>query len=137
MRLKGHVALVTGSGQGIGREIAVRLAHEGANVIIKGLHDDADSAETLELVRAEGADGCVLAGDASGVRDVRRVVAEGISRMGRIDVLVNNASISSCVPLLDVSQDGYDAAIESHLESALIVDGELPPDDRAGQRGSE
>ena len=58
MRLQDKVALVTGSGQGIGRGIAVRLAEEGAKVVVEDLRDDADSRETLRLVETAGGEGC-------------------------------------------------------------------------------
>lgn len=121
MRLSGQVALVTGSGQGIGREISVRFAREGAKVIIEDLHADDDSEHTLELVRAEGAEGCVLAGDVSDVADIRRVVAEGVSRMGQIDVLVNNAGISRFAPFLDVTEEDYDAVLDVNLKGAFFA----------------
>src|SRR5688500_14981731 len=102
MRLRDKVVLVTGAGQGIGRGIALRCAEEGARVIIADLLDDADSRHTLALVEKAGGEGCVLAADVASVDAVRGLVAEGANRMGRIDVLVNNAGIELFAPFAEV-----------------------------------
>ncbi|WP_330970762.1 SDR family NAD(P)-dependent oxidoreductase, partial [Lysobacter sp. A3-1-A15] len=104
MRLKNKVVLVTGSGQGIGRGIAVRFAREGARVIVEDLHDDADSRQTLAMVREAGGEGCVLAGDIGNVEAVRQMVAEGVRLMGRIDILVNNAGVERYAAFCDVTE---------------------------------
>ncbi|MGY8818346.1 MAG: SDR family NAD(P)-dependent oxidoreductase, partial [Pseudomonadales bacterium] len=63
MKLQNKVALVTGSTQGIGRGIAIRLAKEGADLVINGRHDDDQARETLEQVRAQGHRVCFIAAD--------------------------------------------------------------------------
>jgi glucose 1-dehydrogenase len=107
-RLQGKAALVTGAGQGIGRGIAVRLAQEGARVAIADLRDDASSQQTLTEVRDAGSEGCVLAADVAEVEAVRRLVGEADERLGRLDVLVNNAGIEHRAAFLDVAEADYD-----------------------------
>lgn len=121
MRLKDKVVLVTGAGQGIGRGIALRCAEEGARVIIADLLDDADSRHTLALVEEAGGEGCVMAADVASVDAVRRLVAEGASRMGRIDVLVNNAGIELCAPFADVAEADYDRVLDVNLKGAFFT----------------
>jgi glucose 1-dehydrogenase len=121
MRLQGKVALVTGSGQGIGRGIAVRLAEEGATVVVEDLREDADSRQTLELVRAAGADGCVLAGDMGRVEDARRVVDASLERFGTLDILVNNAGISRFAPFLEATEADYDAVLNVNLKGPYFA----------------
>jgi glucose 1-dehydrogenase len=121
MRLKDKVALVTGSGQGIGRAIAVAYAREGARVIVEDLFDDADSQQTLALVREAGSDGCVLAGDVGRVADVQRVIEEGVRRMGHIDILVNNAGIERFAPFLEATEDDYDLVLNVNLKGPFFL----------------
>jgi glucose 1-dehydrogenase len=121
MRLKDKVVLVTGAGQGIGRGISLRCAEEGARVIIADLLDDADSRHTLALVEEAGGEGCVMAADVASVDAVRGLVAEGASRMGRIDVLVNNAGIELCAPFADVAEADYDRVLDVNLKGAFFT----------------
>jgi len=121
MRLRDKVALVTGSGQGIGRGIAVRFAREGARVVVEDLHDDADSQRTLALVREAGSDGCVLAGDMGDVEAVRAMVAEGVRRMGRIDILVNNAGVERFAPFAEATEADYDLVLDVNLKGAFFA----------------
>jgi len=121
MRLKDKVVLVTGAGQGIGRGIALRSAEEGARVIIADLLDDADSRHTLALVEKAGGQGCVLAADVANVDAVRRLVVEGVDRMGHIDVLVNNAGIELCAPFAEVAEADYDRVLDVNLKGAFFT----------------
>lgn len=121
MRLKDTVVLVTGAGQGIGRGIALRCAQEGARVIIADLFDDADSRQTLAMVEEAGGEGCVLAGDVGRVDAVRKLIADGADRMGRIDVLVNNAGIEHFAPFTEVTEKDYDRVLDVNLKGAFFT----------------
>ena len=93
MRMENTVALVTCAAQGIGRAIAVRLAQEGAKIVVEDRLDSDLAEQTLAEVRAAGSDGCVIAGDVGRLTDVAQVVEQGVAKMGCIDVLVNNAGV--------------------------------------------
>jgi len=121
MRLQGKVALVTGAGQGIGRGIAVRLAREGARVVVEDLHDDADSHKTLALVREAGGDGWVLAGDMGKVDEVRRMVDRAAELSGGLDILVNNAGVERFAAFCDVSEADYDLVLDINLKGAFFA----------------
>ncbi|PLZ00259.1 sugar dehydrogenase [Burkholderia sp. WAC0059] len=121
MRMENRVALVTGSAQGIGRAVAVRLAQEGAKVIVEDRFDSELAEQTLAAVRSAGGDGCVIAGDVSSSGDVQRVVAEGIARMGQIDVLVNNAGVEHNAAFVDVTEDDYDRVLDVNLRGAFFI----------------
>lgn len=121
MRFKDKVALVTGAGQGIGRGIALRFAQEGARVVVADLRDDADSQQTLKLVREAGGDGCVLAADIGQVHAVRGLVAEAVRRMGCIDVLVNNAGVEHRAAFQDVTEADYDRVLDINLKGAFFA----------------
>ena len=91
-RLEGKVALITGGDSGIGRAVAVLFAREGASVAIVYLEEGQDARVTAERVQAEGRHCLTFSGDVADRAFTRRVVAEVVERLGRLDVLVNNAA---------------------------------------------
>ncbi len=121
MRLEGKIAMVTGSGQGIGRAIAVRLAREGADIVVHDRADDGRAEETLAEVTALGRKGCVVAGDQARVAADARVVAEAVGRMGRIDVLVNNAGVERRAPFMEVTEEDYDLVLDVNLKGVFFI----------------
>ena len=121
MRLQGKVALVTGSGQGIGRAIAVRLAQQGARIAVEDREDGERAEATLAEVRRAGSDGCVIAGDVSDADTDRRLIEQAVTAMGRLDVLVNNAGIEKRADFLDVAADDYDAVLGVNLRGAFFA----------------
>lgn len=121
MRLQGKVALVTGSAQGIGRAIALRLAREGAAVVVQDLANNPHAEETLAQLRAAGATACLINGDIGKVADDRRVIAEGVAQMGRIDILVNNAGVERRAPFLDASEAEYDLVLAVNLKGVFFL----------------
>jgi glucose 1-dehydrogenase len=121
MRLQNRVALITGGSQGIGRGIAQRLAAEGADIALNVHHDDNRAAKTRELVTATGRRCAVLVGDVAQPGDMRRVVAEAISQLGSLDVLVNNAGIEHRAPFLDVFEADYDRVVDVNLKGVFFT----------------
>jgi NAD(P)-dependent dehydrogenase (short-subunit alcohol dehydrogenase family) len=91
-RLAGKTALITGGDSGIGRATAVLFAREGANVAIHYLDEHADADRTLELIRAEGAEGMKISGDIGDKAEAERAAAAVVDAFGGVNVLVNNAA---------------------------------------------
>ena len=91
-KLQDKVALVTGGDSGIGRAVAVAFAREGADVAVVYLDEKGDADETRRLVEREGRRCVLLAGDVGDPKLCRQVVATAVRRLGRLDVLVNNAA---------------------------------------------
>lgn len=121
MRMQNQVALVTGAAQGIGEDVAIRLAEEGARIVVAVRVDDERAQATLKAVRAAGSDGCVVAGDVSEVAQAQAVIEEGAKRMGRIDVLVNNAGVEHRAPFVDVTEADYDRVLNANLKGAFFI----------------
>ena len=90
--LSGKVSIVTGSGQGIGRAIAIGYAHEGAKVLVVS-RSTSDLAEVISEIQNGGGESQAITADVSRERDVQRIVQCAVNAWGRIDVLVNNAGI--------------------------------------------
>jgi len=93
MDMKINVAIITGSGRGIGRGIAIQLARKGWKIVINDIGNPEPAAETLDLVRKEGSDGLIILADITMAADRQRIVDETIMEYGQIDLLVNNAGI--------------------------------------------
>lgn len=121
MKLLDKVALVTGSSHGIGRGIAVRLAREGADLIINGRKEDADARETLEQVRAEGRRACFIAADVGEPANCHRLIEQAIESMGRLDILVNNAGVQKHAAFLDASEADYDQVMNVNLRGPFFL----------------
>ncbi len=91
MDMKNHVAIVTGSGTGIGAAVALRLAEAGVRVAVNYTKSLKEAEETLAAVKAKGADGMLAQGDVGNDDDCRRIASQVMAKWGRIDILVNNA----------------------------------------------
>jgi len=102
MKLGGKVAIVTGAGSGIGRALALRLARDGASVVVADIQKFDQAA--AEIAKATGARTLGLQADTSNEKDVERMAAETVKAFGRIDILVNNAAVFSTIKLKPFEQ---------------------------------
>ncbi len=122
-RLEGRTAIITGSGSaGFGRAIALRLATEGANVVIADL-DDAGGKETVRQVEELGDQGAhLVVGDISTEEGALRLATEAADRFGRIDVLVNNAGVAPPEPVdsWNATEASWDRVIQINLKSVYL-----------------
>ena len=116
--LTGRVVLVTGSSRGIGAEIAVKAATEGAAVAIHYREAATAATATLDRVRATGAAGDCFAADLTDGKEAEALVGRVIERFGRIDGLVNNAGRSQVGPFLEIRPDEWDAVLRTDLTAA-------------------
>ncbi len=117
--LAGRVVLVTGSSRGIGAEVAVKAATEGATVAVH-YHRAADGAErTLARIREAGSDGAAFAADVADGRQAEALVLAVIERFGRVDGLVNNAGRTLVGPFLETTPAQWDEVIGTDLSAAF------------------
>lgn len=118
MDLDNRVALVTGSGRGIGKAIARRLSEAGAAVVI---NDIADAAEaTAEEIKAAGKKGLFVKANVSSSDEVNRMFEKIASDLGRIDILVNNAGIARDQLTVRMSDEEWDAVLNINLKSVFL-----------------
>lgn len=113
--LAGHTAFVSGSGQNIGRGIAVRLAGLGCNVVVNGSSDEAACRETAALVEAAGAEAMVAMGNVGLAEDVSRMAEEALTRFGVVDILVNNAARRPHKPFLETTDADWNGVVDIAL----------------------
>jgi 3-oxoacyl-[acyl-carrier protein] reductase len=120
-RFEGKVALVTGASRGIGRAIALRLASEGASVVVNYRSNASAAGAVCEEIVAQGSLACVVQADVAQPADVERLVKSALDAFGRIDVLVNNAGITRDTLIMRMSEDDWDSVIDTNLKSAFLV----------------
>ena len=133
--LEGRIALVTGGSRGIGRAVAIALAHAGCDVAV-GYRVSADAArEVVERVEEAGRRGVALAADLSDPAEVRQLAARSESALGPIDVLVNNAGINPRFPLESITLDDWNRVIAANLTPAFLLSQLVLPGMRARRWG--
>jgi acetoin reductase-like protein len=106
-RLQGCVALVSGSGRGIGRAMALRYAREGATVVVTDLEEGAAQAVAKEI-QSLGATADAFPANVVEPQQSAAMIARAVERFGRLDILVNNAGVMRVRPLLDLTPEDWD-----------------------------
>jgi 3-oxoacyl-[acyl-carrier protein] reductase len=118
VRLKDKKAIVTGAGQGIGRSIALKMAQEGADVVIAEWNPETGN-QTRKEVEAVGRKALFMKVDVASRIEVQNMVAEILRAWGRIDILVNNAGFDRGATLLKVKEEDWDAVLGVHLKGTM------------------
>ncbi len=119
--LAGKVAVVTGSSSGIGQAIAVRLASEGAAIVIdfRGHEEGADA--TRSTIEKAGGKAIVVQADVSKLADTQNLLDQAWQQLGGCDILVNNAGIEKGAPFWEVTEADYDAVLDVNLKGAFFL----------------
>lgn len=113
--MKGKTAIVTGGSRGIGRAIAVRLAKEGANIVISYKGSEAAAEETGRLCEEYGVKVAVFNGDVASEDDCQKIVSFTKETFGSVDILVNNAGITKDDVLMRMSKENFEDVISTNL----------------------
>ena len=119
-RLEGRVAVVTGSSSGIGQAIAIKLAEEGASIVVNYSGHSEGAEETLQHVEAAGAKGIIVQADVSKLEAVKNLIDQGWTKFGSVDILVNNAGLERKADFADVTEDEYDLVLGINLKGPFF-----------------
>jgi 2-deoxy-D-gluconate 3-dehydrogenase len=116
--LSGKVAIVTGANTGIGQAIALALAEAGADIAAVGR---TPAQETVDKARALGRRAEIVSADLSTIEPVQRIVDETVDKLGGLDILVNNAGIIRRADAVDLTEEDWDAVVDTNLKSVFFL----------------
>ena len=113
--------LVTGGSRGIGKEIALKFAKQGYDVIINYVSDKTDTEELKKELEANGGKALIVKADVTNPEQIENLVKTAIETFGKIDVLVNNAGITKDNLLMRMSEEEFDKVIEVNLKGTYLM----------------
>ena len=120
-RLQGKVAIITGSSSGIGQAIAIRLAAEGATVVIDYRGDPEAAEDTLRQIQSTGGKGITVQADVSKMTEIQNLIDQTWQQLGGCDILVNNAGIEKGSDFWDTPEADYDAVFAVNLKGPFFL----------------
>jgi 3-oxoacyl-[acyl-carrier protein] reductase len=118
-RLKGKVAVVTGSGRNIGRATVLKLAEEGANVVVNARSNKEEAEAVAREARELGVDALAIIADVGDREQIDRMMSQALDHFGQIDILISNAAIRPHKPFNDVTQDEWERVRSVVLDGAV------------------
>lgn len=120
MRLTGKVAIVTGAGTGIGQGIALALAKEGAAVTVDYVGDASIAQDSLDKIKAMGAQGLGIDADITNPKDVASLIEQTVAKFGKLDIFVNNAGIEKKFAFVDFPLEEWSKIIAVNLTGPFL-----------------
>jgi NAD(P)-dependent dehydrogenase (short-subunit alcohol dehydrogenase family) len=136
MQLHGKTALITGGTRGIGAATAIAFARAGADVVISGRHHDDDARRTKQAIEALGRRCEIITADCGIAADCTRLVADSVSALGRLDVLVHAAGGAVPGGLLEVTPEAWNAAFDVHVHAVFHLARAAAAHLRQGREGA-
>lgn len=133
--LSGRVALITGGGRGLGRAMARGFAQAGADVFISSRSEGELKASLEEALDGTGRRGGYAVADMTKREEVNKLARTALERMGRVDVLINNAGVNIPQPIDEVTDEAWDTVLETNLTSVMALTRALVPQMRARKWG--
>ena len=119
MRLENRVALITGAGSGIGRATALRLAQEGAKIVVVDWNSTT-AGETVQLIENLGGTSLFIHADVSKVADTERIVTETVTHFGELNILVNDAAVMVEKTAVDTTEEDWDRIVGVNLKGTFF-----------------
>ena len=120
MKLDGRVALITGAGRGIGRAIALKLASEGAHVVVNDL-DEEPANETISAIRSAGGSAVACTGSVSETGFAEKFVQTGLDTWGGLDIIVNNAGFTWDSVIQKMTDEQFQAVMDVHVTAPFRI----------------
>lgn len=118
--LNGKIAIITGAGRGIGREIALQFAKSGAKLVLNYRSNSAQMEEVLLMIKNAGGEVIAIQADVSKEDEVKVLMDATIKQFGRLDILVNNAGITKDDLLMRMSEKDFDSVIDTNLKGTFF-----------------
>lgn len=119
LNLKNKIAVITGGSRGIGKEIAKKLAYNGANIVINYTSKEEEALKTKEDIENLGAKCIVIKCDVSKSEEVNEMINKTIKEFGRVDILVNNAGITKDNLIMKMKEEDFDKVIDINLKGVF------------------
>ena len=117
--LRGRSVLITGAGRGIGRAIALRLAEDGADLVVNDL-DPAPAEETAAAVRERGVKAVVNNADVTDEPTVAAMVEQAVAEFGKLDIMIANAGVHKVMRILDASMEDFDRIMRVNVRGVFL-----------------
>lgn len=127
MELKNKVVLITGAATRVGRAVALSLAEQGCNIAFTYLNEAEPYQATAAEIRAKGVEVLALPMNVQTPGDPARVVAAVLDRFGRIDLLINNASVWLKAPFLEITAEAWQSALDINLTGPFLMSQAVAP----------
>jgi pteridine reductase len=118
--LRGRVALVTGSAKRLGRAVALRLAEEGADIVVHYRSSAGEAQSAVSEIEKLGRRGFAIAADLNRVAEIKRLFDEAAKQFGRLDILVNSAANFLPSSIISTTEEVWDASLDSNLKAAFF-----------------
>lgn len=120
MKLAGRSAVVTGSSRGVGRNVALAFAKEGADVLINYSSNEGSALEVVEAIRKLGRKSVAIKADVAIKSEVENMMATAKNEFGRLDIVVNNAGFTRPAMLTKMTEEQWDAVVDAHLKGPFL-----------------
>ena len=121
MDLKNKVALVTGAGRRIGRAIAIELANHGATIAVHYRSSQSEADAVVAEITAKGGKAQTFRANLIHVAEIEQMVVDILDAFGRIDILINSASVFAPTPLAEVTEHDWDANLDTNLKAPFFL----------------
>ena len=125
MQIKGKTALVTGGAKRVGRVIALELAKKGADILLHYNHSEKEAKETAAEIKSAGVRCFPLKADLSVPADIVKLAREAEKCTGRVDILVNSASLFFKTPVATASEADFDRLMDANLKGPFLLSVEI------------